>query len=65
MLEEYAEINEFFVVADLENHVYIRDGKYPAESGHGDLARSRQLVHHFGVLWEKSEPIGEMFTLGL
>ena len=64
--EEYADTAEVFIVADPDCYLHMASQhQYPATVGFDMPARTRQLEYRFKQLWERSERIPELFTLGL
>jgi len=64
--EEYADTAEVYIVADQDCYLRMASQHtYPATVASGMPARARQLEYRFKQLWEKSERIPELFTLGL
>lgn len=64
--EEYADTAELYIVADTDCYLHMASQhQYPATAGFDMPARTRQLEYRFKQLWEKSERIPELFTLGL
>jgi hypothetical protein len=64
--EEYADTAELYIVADTDCYLHMASQhQYPATAGFDMRARTRQLEYRFKQLWERSERIPELFTLGL
>ena len=64
--EEYADTAEVFIVADRDCYLHMASPhQYPATAGSDMSARTRQLEYRFKQLWEKSERIPELSTLGI
>ena len=63
---EYRENEELLIVADRSSYLHMASKhQFPASLGVAVPARTRQLLYRFNQLWERSEPVRELSTLGL